>query len=780
MATRHHPAATDPILVNFTANDTSCASSFEAETSSMSASLSKREIAFIDPGVDDVVTLLNGMRPDVEPILLNDYEPAPRQMARAVQGREGLEAIHVIAHGRPGEVSFSAGALNAVNLPSFREDLAIVGKSVSGTISLWSCATAVSDDFIEGLQSLTGRPVYGAVGEIGSTALGPNWRLTGYEQSSPLTVEAQAAFNGVLAITAVAFNKITTDSGSSSTDLDTSDNGSDGSLVLGGTYTKATGGTDWIGVWIRGGEFGTTWTWVGAVQVANGTGAWSFDLASSSVTSAHVLDDGTYTVGFSTATTSNGTNSGTPTALTSFIIDTTAPTAGTLSLSNYSDSGSSSADFNSTDKAFDLSLSGNADTNGTTVVYQVSTNGGGTWSTTTAAQSNLTDGSYQFRAVVSDPAGNSSTSNVVTVVVDTTAPTAGTLSLSSYTDSGSSSSDFNSTDKAFDLSLTGNADTNGTTVVYQVSTNGGGTWSTTTAAQSNLTDGSYQFRAVVSDPAGNSATSNVVTVVVDNTAPTAGTLSLSSYTDSGSSSSDFNSTDKAFDLSLSGNADTNGTTVVYQVSTNGGGTWSTTTAAQSNLADGSYQFRAVVSDPAGNSSTSNVVTVVIDTSAPTAGTLSLSNYSDSGSSSVDFNSTDKAFDLSLSGNADTNGTTVVYQVSTNGGGAWSTTTAAQSNLTDGSYQFRAVVSDPAGNSSTSNVVTVVVDTTAPTAGTLSLSSYSDSGSSSVDFNSTDKTFDLSLSGNADTNGTTVVYQVSTNGGGAWSTTTAAQSNLTDG
>jgi len=33
-------------------------------------------------------------------------------MARAVQEREGLEAIPVIAHGRPSEVSFSAGALN--------------------------------------------------------------------------------------------------------------------------------------------------------------------------------------------------------------------------------------------------------------------------------------------------------------------------------------------------------------------------------------------------------------------------------------------------------------------------------------------------------------------------------------------------------------------------------------------------------------------------------------------------------------------------------------------
>ncbi|MGY8639454.1 Ig-like domain-containing protein, partial [Bradyrhizobium sp. 14AA] len=73
----------------------------------------------------------------------------------------------------------------------------------------------------------------------------------------------------------------------------------------------------------------------------------------------------------------------------------------------------------------------------------------------------------------------------------------------------------------------------------------------------------------------------------------------------------------------------------------------------------------------------------------------------SGSSSVDLNSTDKAFDLSLNGNADTNGTGVTYEVSTDGGASWSTTTAAQSDLADGSYQFRAVVSDPAGNSATS-------------------------------------------------------------------------------
>ncbi len=88
--------------------------------------IAKREIAFIDCGVDDLATLLAGIRPDVEAIVLLDDEPASRQIARAVQGREGLEAIHVIAHGRPGEVSFGAGALSPDTIIEYAAELAEV------------------------------------------------------------------------------------------------------------------------------------------------------------------------------------------------------------------------------------------------------------------------------------------------------------------------------------------------------------------------------------------------------------------------------------------------------------------------------------------------------------------------------------------------------------------------------------------------------------------------------------------------------------------------------
>src|ERR1700738_638272 len=99
-----------------------------------------REIAFVDPNVDDLETLLAGLRPELEPILLSDDEPALRHISPLVQDRDELEAIHVIAHGRVGEVSFSAGALSLESLAGHAADLRAIGRSLGkdGKLLLWS------------------------------------------------------------------------------------------------------------------------------------------------------------------------------------------------------------------------------------------------------------------------------------------------------------------------------------------------------------------------------------------------------------------------------------------------------------------------------------------------------------------------------------------------------------------------------------------------------------------------------------------------------------------
>ena len=51
-----------------------------------------KEIAFVDRKVDDLATLLAGLRPELDPILLSDDEPALCQIARLVRR---LSLIHI-------------------------------------------------------------------------------------------------------------------------------------------------------------------------------------------------------------------------------------------------------------------------------------------------------------------------------------------------------------------------------------------------------------------------------------------------------------------------------------------------------------------------------------------------------------------------------------------------------------------------------------------------------------------------------------------------------------
>src|SRR5437870_4529211 len=101
------------------------------------------ELAFIDPGVPHLHQLLAGLRDGVEPILLNAKQSAPAQMAEALQGRAELRAIHVIAHGHPGAVSFAAGPLSLASIAEHASDLAQIGAALAddGRLALWSCDT---------------------------------------------------------------------------------------------------------------------------------------------------------------------------------------------------------------------------------------------------------------------------------------------------------------------------------------------------------------------------------------------------------------------------------------------------------------------------------------------------------------------------------------------------------------------------------------------------------------------------------------------------------------
>ena len=164
------------------------------------------EILFVDPRVDDIEMILCGLRPGVKARVLDPVIPPARQIALALDGVHDLDAVHVIAHGAPGRVSFAAGEWSAETLEDEADDFAAIGRAlaVDGELRLWSCdagAGAAGATFIAALAQATGADVAAATGRIGAAALGGGWDLAAYAHRTPtcpLTTTAMAAYAGVL------------------------------------------------------------------------------------------------------------------------------------------------------------------------------------------------------------------------------------------------------------------------------------------------------------------------------------------------------------------------------------------------------------------------------------------------------------------------------------------------------------------------------------------------------------------------------------------------------
>src|SRR5690348_16680678 len=166
-----------------------------------------REIAFIDPGVADLGDLLRGLRPEVHAIVLSPAGNPVRQMADALDNRSELRAIHIIAHGAPGEIAFTAGRLSLATISAGARDLARIGAvlDIDGELLLWSCESgrgARGARFIDALSHSTGALVAASTGMVGAAAKGGSWdldtRLGAAIAPPPLTSDAVQAYRAIM------------------------------------------------------------------------------------------------------------------------------------------------------------------------------------------------------------------------------------------------------------------------------------------------------------------------------------------------------------------------------------------------------------------------------------------------------------------------------------------------------------------------------------------------------------------------------------------------------
>ncbi|WP_287296800.1 MULTISPECIES: DUF4347 domain-containing protein [unclassified Moorena] len=138
-------------------------------------------IVFIDSGVDDYQSLVNGTVPEAEVIVLDSTQDGVEEITKALQGRTDITAIHIVSHGSPGCLYLGNSQLSLDTLNYYAPQLKTWSTTDSPTpILLYGCNVATVDagtEFLERLHQITGTEIAASANRTGNAALGGDWNL---------------------------------------------------------------------------------------------------------------------------------------------------------------------------------------------------------------------------------------------------------------------------------------------------------------------------------------------------------------------------------------------------------------------------------------------------------------------------------------------------------------------------------------------------------------------------------------------------------------------------
>ncbi|MEQ6329433.1 Ig-like domain-containing protein [Pseudomonas chengduensis] len=167
----------------------------------------RQEIVFVDGQVQDYQQLLAGIKPGTEVVVLNPTGDGLKQISDYLSGRSGIDAIHIVSHGLPGQVTLGSLTLDKAGLDARAADLAQIGQSLDadGDILFYGCdvgSGAAGQAFVNQIAQLSGADVAASNDATGSTSQGGDWTLEvtsgSIEAVIPFSASAQQAFSGKL------------------------------------------------------------------------------------------------------------------------------------------------------------------------------------------------------------------------------------------------------------------------------------------------------------------------------------------------------------------------------------------------------------------------------------------------------------------------------------------------------------------------------------------------------------------------------------------------------
>ncbi|MCX7246708.1 MAG: DUF4347 domain-containing protein [Burkholderiales bacterium] len=139
-------------------------------------------IVFIDTRITDYQTLIDSFADPAEVFILDGASDGLAQMAAYLQGRTGIDAIHVICHGSQGALYLGSTVLDSGSLAFYGSQLVSIGGALTetGDILLYGCNVAQGDlglQFINSLARYTGADVAASIDATGAAASGGDWVL---------------------------------------------------------------------------------------------------------------------------------------------------------------------------------------------------------------------------------------------------------------------------------------------------------------------------------------------------------------------------------------------------------------------------------------------------------------------------------------------------------------------------------------------------------------------------------------------------------------------------
>ncbi|MEO0328860.1 MAG: putative Ig domain-containing protein [Pseudomonadota bacterium] len=147
------------------------------------ASSEKSEIIFIVSNVENASDLLAEISSTAEVVIIDESENGIEKIASVLEGREDIDAIHIISHGSEGALDLGSSELNSDTITGeYADELALIGQSLSQDADMlfYGCNFGdgeAGETAVEALSAATGADIAASDDLTGSEELGGNWDL---------------------------------------------------------------------------------------------------------------------------------------------------------------------------------------------------------------------------------------------------------------------------------------------------------------------------------------------------------------------------------------------------------------------------------------------------------------------------------------------------------------------------------------------------------------------------------------------------------------------------